>query len=117
MRHAEPCVVASHAVAYLGCIALGPPAWWRKTGDAMRRRLAAFCVLALCLASVPALAAGPGWKLAGTYPDTGGRAPVAHGGKVLPPGSSPASVLAACSGDIDRICAGRSGLYAARACL
>src|SRR3954471_21601272 len=92
-------------------------AWWRKTGDIMRRRLPFLCVLALCLASAPAFAGGPGWKLAGTYPDTGGRAPVAHGGKVLPPGSSPASVLAACSGDIDRMCNGRSGLYAARACL
>jgi hypothetical protein len=79
----------------------------------MRRLLfAVFCVLAL-----PAVAAGPGWKLADTWPDTGGRAPVAHGGKVLAPGSSPASVLAACSDDIAKICMGRSGLYAARACL
>jgi DNA-binding beta-propeller fold protein YncE len=80
----------------------------------------AFGVLCILMAAIlPAAAAPPGlgWKLAGTYPDTGGRAPVAHGGKVLPPGSSPASVLAACSGDIDRLCAGRSGLYAARACL
>jgi sugar lactone lactonase YvrE len=80
----------------------------------MRTGLAAFFILALAI--LPA-AAAPGWKLAGTYPDTGGRAPVAHGGKVLPPGSSSASVLAACSGDIDRMCVGRSGLYAARACL
>jgi sugar lactone lactonase YvrE len=71
---------------------------------------------ALLLAATPALAE-PGWKLADTHPDTGGRAPVAPGGKVLPPGSSPLSVLAGCSGDIDRICKGRSGLYAARACL
>ena len=70
----------------------------------MRTGLAAFFILApiLILAILPA-AAAPGWKLADTYPDTGGRAPVAHGGKVLPPGSSPASVLAACSGDIDRM--------------
>jgi len=61
--------------------------------------------------------AEPGWTLADTTADTGGRFPVAHGGKVLPPGSSPLSVLAACSGDIDRLCQGRSGLYAARACL
>jgi sugar lactone lactonase YvrE len=75
-----------------------------------------FAALILVAAIAPALAA-PGWKLADTWPDTGGRAPVAHGGKVLPPGSSPNSVLAACSGDIDRMCVGRSGLYAARACL
>ena len=78
----------------------------------MRRLLIAlFCILAL-----PA-AAAPGWKLAGTTADTGGRTPVAHGGKVLPPGSSPLSVLAACSDDIAKLCNGRSGLYAARACL
>jgi len=75
--------------------------------------LAAFL---LVVSVVPALS-DPGWTLADTTPDTGGRAPVAHGGKVLPPGSSPLSVLAACSGDIDRLCQGRSGLYAARACL
>ena len=72
--------------------------------------------LMLALSFSPAMAE-PGWTLADTYPDTGGRAPVAHGGKVLPPGSSPLSVLAGCSGDIDKICKGRSGLYAARACL
>ena len=84
----------------------------------MRTGLAAFVLAApLLLAATPPAAAAPGWKLADTYPDTGGRAPVSHGGKVLPPGSSPASVLAACSGDIDRMCVGRSGLYAARACL
>ncbi|MFO1248126.1 MAG: hypothetical protein U1E93_07900 [Alphaproteobacteria bacterium] len=74
-------------------------------------------IVALCILACPAAAAAPGWRLADTWPDTGGRAPVAHGGKVLPPGSSPASVLAACSRDIDRMCKGRSGLYAARACL
>ena len=75
-------------------------------------------IAALCILAAPAAAApSPGWRLANTYPDTGGRAPVAHGGKVLPPGSSPASVLAACSDDIGKICSGRSGLYAARACL
>ena len=78
--------------------------------------LAAFCIFAAALSST-ALAQSPGWTLAGTHPDTGGRAPVAPGGKVLPPGSSPLSVLAGCSGDIDRMCVGRSGLYAARACL
>lgn len=84
----------------------------------MRTGLAAFLLAApLLLAAMPPAAAEPGWKLADTYPDTGGRAPVSHGGKVLPPGSSPSSVLAACSGDIDRMCVGRSGLYAARACL
>jgi hypothetical protein len=71
-------------------------------------------LLTACLS--PALAE-PRWTLADTTPDTGGRAPVAHGGKVLPPGSSPLSVLASCSGDIDRLSQGRSGLYAARACL
>ncbi len=79
----------------------------------MRRLLfAAFCILA-----VPVAAAAPGWKLAPTTADTGGRAPVAHGGKVLAPGSSPLSVLAGCSDDIAKLCNGRSGLYAARACL
>ncbi len=70
-----------------------------------------------CLFAAPAFAQGPGWTLADTHPDTGGRAPVAPGGKVLPPGSSPRSVLAGCSADIDKMCVGRSGLYAARACL
>ena len=70
-----------------------------------------------CLFAAPAFAQGPGWTLADTQPDTGGRAPVAPGGKVLPPGSSPLSVLAGCSADIDKICQGRSGLYSARACL
>ena len=68
-------------------------------------------------ASLSVAQAEPGWTLADTYPDTGGRAPVAQGGKVMPPGSSPLSVLAGCSGDIDKLCQGRSGLYAARACL
>jgi len=72
--------------------------------------------LLLTATLAPALAE-PGWTLADTYPDTGGRAPVAHGGKVLPPGSSPLSVLAGCSGDIEKLCNGRSGLYAALACL
>src|SRR5215471_3362301 len=75
-----------------------------------------FAAFLLAASFVPALAE-PGWNLADTYPDTGGRAPVAHGGKVLPPGSSPLSVLAGCSGDIEKLCSGRSGLYAARACL
>jgi len=77
-----------------------------------------FGLAALLLAAAlsPAFAE-PGWTLADTYPDTGGRAPVAHGGKVLPPGSSPLSVLAGCSGDIEKLCNGRSGLYAALACL
>jgi sugar lactone lactonase YvrE len=75
-----------------------------------------FAALILFAVAAPAFAA-PGWKLADTWPDTGGRAPVAHGGKVLPPGSAPGSGLAACSADIDRMCVGRSGLYAARACL
>jgi len=89
------CVVAPHT---------GRRAWLRKKGESMRSGFGAFCILVAIV--LPAVAASePGWKLAGTYPDTGGRAPVAHGGKVLPPGSSPASVLAACSGDIDRICA------------
>ena len=80
----------------------------------MRRlSIAAFCILILPAAAAPL----PGWKLAGTTADTGGRAPVAHGGKVLAPGASPLSVLAACSEDIAKLCAGRSGLYAARACL
>ena len=70
-----------------------------------------------CLFAAPAFAQGPGWTMADTQPDTGGRAPVAPGGKVLPPGSSPLSVLAGCSADIDKICQGRSGLYSARACL
>jgi sugar lactone lactonase YvrE len=81
----------------------------------MIRRLG-FAALMLAF-SVCFAMAEPGWTLVDTYPDTGGRAPVAHGGKVLPPGSSPLSVLAGCSGDIDKICKGRSGLYAARACL
>lgn len=59
----------------------------------------------------------PGFVLTDTYPDTGGRAPVARGGKVLPPGSPGGGMLAACSADIDRLCVGRSGLYAARTCL
>jgi sugar lactone lactonase YvrE len=58
-----------------------------------------------------------GFVLTGTHPDTGGRAPVAPGGKVLPPGSPGSGVLANCSGDIDRLCAGHSGLYASRTCL
>ncbi len=78
--------------------------------------LAAFCIFAAALSSSVS-AQSPGWIMAGTHPDTGGRAPVAPGGKVLPPGSSPLSVLAGCSGDIDKICQGRSGLYSARACL
>lgn len=80
--------------------------------------LAAFLLAASVIPALfsPVLAQ-PGWTLADTTADTGGRFPVAHGGKVLPPGSSPLSVLAACSGDIDRLCQGRSGLYAARACL
>jgi len=73
--------------------------------------------LVLLLASLSPAMAEPAWTLADTFPDTGGRAPVAPGGKVLPPGSSPLSVLAGCSSDIDRICQGRSGLYSARACL
>lgn len=75
--------------------------------------LAVFCMFA----AAPSWAQSPGWTLVDTYPDTGGRAPVAPGGKVLPPGSSPASVLAGCSADIDKMCVGRSGLYSARACL
>ena len=43
--------------------------------------LAALSILAAALLS-PALAQSPGWRLAGTHPDTGGRAPVAPGGKV-----------------------------------
>ena len=73
--------------------------------------------IVLLTASLSPAIAEPGWTLADTYPDTGGRAPVAQGGKVLPPGSSPLSVLAGCSGDIAKLCNGRSGLYAARACL
>ena len=73
--------------------------------------------IVLLIASLSPAIAEPGWTLADTYPDTGGRAPVAQGGKVLPPGSSPLSVLAGCSGDIDKVCQGRSGLYSARACL
>jgi sugar lactone lactonase YvrE len=84
----------------------------------VRWGLAALLLTAsLLTASLSPALAEPGWTLADTTPDTGGRAPVAHGGKVLPPGSSPLSVLAGCSGDIDRLCRGRSGLYAARACL
>ncbi|MES2472567.1 MAG: hypothetical protein V4601_06980 [Pseudomonadota bacterium] len=82
--------------------------------------LAVFCILAspgLNQSWAQNTSPAPGWTLADTQPDTGGRAPVAPGGKVLPPGSSPLSVLAGCSGDIDRICQGRSGLYSARACL
>ena len=82
-----------------------------------RTRLSALCLLAALILPADAAPSAPGWSLAATYPDTGGRAPVAPGGKVLPPGSSPLSVLAGCSGDIDRLCPGRSGLYAARACL
>jgi sugar lactone lactonase YvrE len=67
--------------------------------------------------SAPAPLPQPGFVLADTHPDTGGRAPVAHGGKVLPPGSPGSGVLAGCSGDIDLLCVGRSGLYAARTCL
>jgi streptogramin lyase len=74
----------------------------------------ALLTLAVSLSSARA---EPGWTLADTTADTGGRFPVAHGGKVMPPGTSPLSVLAGCSGDIDRLCQGRSGLYAARACL
>jgi sugar lactone lactonase YvrE len=88
----------------------------RELGMKQRIGLMAVCMAALTFSIAPSLAS-PSWILADTYPDTGGRAPVAHGGKVLPPGSSPASVLAGCSGDIAKICAGRSGLYAARACL
>ena len=78
--------------------------------------LVVFCILAAAFLS-PVTAQSPGWTLADTHPDTGGRAPVSPGGKVMPPGSSPLSVLAGCSGDIDKICQGRSGLYSARACL
>jgi DNA-binding beta-propeller fold protein YncE len=74
--------------------------------------------LVTAFAAAPASPAGaPGYILTNTYPDTGGRAPVAHGGKVLPPGSPGSGVLAGCSADIDRMCVGRSGLYAARTCL
>ena len=42
--------------------------------------------LMLALSFSPAKAE-PDWTLADTYPDTGGRAPVAQGGKVLAPRS------------------------------
>ena len=58
--------------------------------------IARLAIVLLAASLSPALAE-PGWTLADTYPDTGGRAPVAQGGKVLPPGSSPLSVLAGCS--------------------
>jgi sugar lactone lactonase YvrE len=81
--------------------------------------LAAWGLVAV-FAAAPAAASPvgePGYVLTNTYPDTGGRAPVAHGGKVLPPGSLGSGVLAGCSAEIDRMCVGRSGLYAARTCL
>jgi len=77
-------------------------------------------ILALsCLVASAALAApaAPGWFLQGTHPDTGGRSPVGPGGKVLPPSRDGGAVLAGCSDDIEKLCQGRSGLYAARACL
>ena len=84
----------------------------------MNRFLCAMLAV-LCLLCAPAAAEqkSPGWFLQPTYPDTGGRAPVGPGGKVLPPSRSGGGVLAGCSDDINKLCAGRSGLYAARACL
>jgi hypothetical protein len=53
-------------------------------------------VLMLAAAGLAAPARQPGFVLADTYPDTGGRAPVAPGGKVLPPGSPGSGVMANC---------------------
>jgi len=81
--------------------------------------LAFLCLAVPIAASGAALAApaSPGWFLQGTHPDTGGRSPVGPGGKVLPPSRDGGAVLAGCSDDIEKLCQGRSGLYAARACL
>jgi len=59
----------------------------------------------------------PGWFLAGTAPDPGGRLPVGPGGRVAPdPGSARPGPLAACSDDTAKFCSGQTGL-GARACL
>ena len=57
--------------------------------------------LVTAFAAAPASPAGaPGYILTNTYPDTGGRAPVAHGGKVLPPGSPGSGVLGTTAGQL-----------------
>lgn len=59
----------------------------------------------------------PGWFLAPTYPDPGGRMPVGHGGQVLSPQSG-GGLMAGCADDITRICTtGQTGFYGARECL
>ena len=59
----------------------------------------------------------PGWFLAPTYPDPGGRMPVGHGGQVLSPQSG-GGLMAGCANDITRICTtGQTGFYGARECL
>lgn len=59
----------------------------------------------------------PGWFLAGTAPDPGGRLPVGPGGRVkAEPGAGRGGPLAACADDTAKYCAGQSG-FGSRACL
>ncbi|HTA70305.1 MAG TPA: hypothetical protein VK776_18585, partial [Bryobacteraceae bacterium] len=60
----------------------------------------------------------PGWFLAGTAPDPGGRLAVYPGGRVAADtgGSGRGGFLAACTDDAAKYCDGRSGI-AARTCL
>jgi hypothetical protein len=86
----------------------------------MAGRFAAGAVLGMVLASAASAQPSvrqPGWFLAPTYPDPGGRMPVGHGGKVLPPQAG-GGLMAGCADDITRICTtGQTGFYGARECL
>src|SRR5260370_38023653 len=59
---------------------------------------------------------GPGWFLAGSAPDPGGRAVVGQGGVVVDAGGGRGGGIAACTGDIAEYCAGPTGFWA-RGCL
>jgi len=59
----------------------------------------------------------PGWFLAGTAPDPGGRRPVGPGGRVkADPGAGRGGPLAACAAETAKYCTGQSG-FGSRACL
>jgi hypothetical protein len=64
------------------CLLLGAGAWAQQSEQPVRE---------------------PGWFLAPTYPDPGGRMPVGHGGQVLSPQSG-GGLMAGCADDITRIC-------------